>query len=215
MQKKQNVSTQKLIILYNLISFYFLNRFSSMNISLDEIYFPKLIKFYQANLALSIILTTIILIPSIYIILTQSKNAHIFKYLLVNQLFWSYLFCVNIAILGFVPLLPLPALYYAGPIKFVDPKFYHVLIPIQLISGLCYGHSIFLAMLYRVTYSTTFSRLESIFGDLKKVLIVILVVLLIPPLIVTGKLDLFHKKTFFSTFYYRTVQPNLCDRNPN
>ena len=51
------------------------------------------------------------------VILTQSKKAKVFKYLLINQLLWSYLFCAIFNAEGIVPLVPIPAVYYSSIFK--------------------------------------------------------------------------------------------------
>ena len=120
---------------------------------LNDIYHPKITKFYSYSLLVSYTLASVILIPTLYIILTQSQKAKTYKYLLIYQILWSYGFCTFAFVGGFVQLLPIPAWYVSGVLKIYGVDSINIIVPVYLILGIGLSQAYFLTCCYRVVYA--------------------------------------------------------------
>ncbi|KAI1703003.1 hypothetical protein DdX_15156 [Ditylenchus destructor] len=139
----------------------------------------------QQALLLSFCLTTTILIPAIYVVLTQSKKAQMFKYLLLNQLLWSYLFCAIFVLEGNVPLFPIPGIYFSSIMKWFPEKM-NIVLPIHLFISVGHTQSYFLACLYKVSYASAFNKLQFWFEDPRKLEAIVGGLLIIFSTIIVG-----------------------------
>ncbi|KAI1702994.1 serpentine type 7TM GPCR chemoreceptor sri domain-containing protein [Ditylenchus destructor] len=156
-----------------------------LNLSLSDIYHPAIVTYYNYSLLLSFCLTTIILIPAIYVVLTQSKKAQMFKYLLLNQLLWSYLFCAIFVLEGNVPLFPIPGIYFSSIMKWFPEKM-NIVLPIHLFISVGHTQSYFLACLYKVSYASAFNKLQFWFEDPRKLEAIVGGLLIIFSTIIVG-----------------------------
>ena len=62
--------------------------------TIDDFYHPNLFYFYRIFWEISLIITTIFFVFMLYVILKNSKEIGEYKYFMIHQLVWSYLFDV-------------------------------------------------------------------------------------------------------------------------
>jgi hypothetical protein len=153
-------------------------------LTLDDIYHPKIAKIYLASQCLSFILTTSVIFPAIYIVLTKSRKATSFKYLLIYQLVTCYAFCVHLFLDSYVPLFPLPAFYSVS--FFGVPE--NISIILHLFLSLAATNSYILTVFYRMTYASAFSRFQPLFEDTRKMVAVMFGSLFITCGVIVSKL---------------------------
>lgn len=156
---------------------------------LVDLYHPNLAQAYRFSFLLSLFLTTPTLILALHVVWTRSKNATSFKILLVNQLFWSYLFFLSKKVLpGYVTLYPIPGFYYVGLLKDseMDVKSHMIIadrfIAVGQVTALVLSGS------YRICFTTSNSRFKKLFGEPKNVVYLILGTLFVPSLFIVGML---------------------------
>ncbi|KAI1702023.1 serpentine type 7TM GPCR chemoreceptor sri domain-containing protein [Ditylenchus destructor] len=118
-------------------------------------------------------------------VLTQSRKAQMFKYLLLNQLMWSYLFCAIFVLEGNVPLFPIPGIYFSSILKWFPEKM-NIILPIHLFISVGHTQSYFLACLYKVSYASAFNKLQSWFEDPRKLEAIVGGLLIIFSAIIVG-----------------------------
>ena len=115
------------------------------------IYHPALAKSFRWFEYFSFTITTLVMLLANFIVLKKSPpQMKQYKYLLLNQLFWSYLFDIHLAIWQPVMLFPFFLCYSDGPARFFSFHSQHPLCAtlIFIIFGML--HSIYFNAAYRV-----------------------------------------------------------------
>jgi hypothetical protein len=157
---------------------------------LDDIYHPNIVQFYQYSLAVSFALTTFTIPSAVYVILTQIKKAKVFKYILIYQIFWSYMFCAIMFLGGLVPLYPIPAFYMSFVLKPLGVESMGIIVPLCFLILIGETQAYFLVLCYRAIYASAFHRFQDFFEEPKKLLMIAAGLLMIFSGIIIGKLSI-------------------------
>lgn len=122
-----------------------------MELTLQDMYYPNLEKFYFYTVIANFTVSTILLPFMIYIVITKStKPMGEYKLLILNQILWSYAFILVLTIWLPIPVLPFTIAYPIGIAKlFPETSFYKCFFAF-VFCAIGTGHSIFVSFLYRI-----------------------------------------------------------------
>ena len=141
------------------------------SLTIEMIYHPSLAQSFSRFQYLTIAITTLVMLLAVFIILKKSPSQmKLYKYLLLNQLFWSYLFDIHLTIWQPVLLFPFFMAYSDGPAQYFSFHSQHPLCVtfIFIISGM--AHSMFFNAIYRVLSIYHDSSIYSIIKSSKSLL---------------------------------------------
>ena len=120
--------------------------------SMEDFYHPVLVSVYNVFWEVSITITTVFFIFMIYVILKNSKDIGEYKYFMINQLVWSYLFDVIIGLWKPIPLWPFYMGYSIGFFKSWRGIWAIVPFYLFLIAAIGMGVAIFMSIVHRYIY---------------------------------------------------------------
>jgi hypothetical protein len=160
-------------------------------VELEDIYHPRLVYIFNLNSIFSFVLTTIFFFPAIYIVFTQSKKAKLYKYLLINQLCWAYLFEIMYIAEGTILLSPLPAFYFAGICSNHRICDFEFVVPITFFIIIGFSQSYLASLMYRVSYAGVFNKFQEWFQDGRNLVSVLVISFMASAAIIIGKIQRF------------------------
>lgn len=124
----------------------------SYNLSLDMVYHPYLAETWHLYQNIIFLLSLITNTLTFYVILKKSTpEMAMYKYMLLNQLFWSFLFDLGMALWQPVVLLPFFMCYSTGLAQYLGPNSVY---PMFILTFFAYSgmlQSIIVALVYRVS----------------------------------------------------------------
>ena len=135
------------------------------------IYHPALAKSFRWFEYFSFTITTLVMLLANFIVLKKSPpEMKLYKYLLLNQLFWAYLFDIHLAIWQPVLLFPFFLCYSDGPAQYLSFHSQHPLCATLVFIVFGFIHSILFNATYRVLSIYHDSCIYSIIDSLKSLL---------------------------------------------
>ena len=125
--------------------------------SKDDFHYPTLHFIYKIFWEVSLVVTTIFFVFMLYVILRNSKEIGEYKYFMINQLVWSYLFDILLGTWKPVPLWPFYMGFGVG--WFRSWKGPWAIIPFYaiVIISIGMGVSIFMSFIHRYVYVSPIS----------------------------------------------------------
>lgn len=122
------------------------------NITLYMVYHPTISSIYNVLHCISFSLSTTLSSLAMWIVLKKSTPAMgTYKYVLLNQLFWTYLAELIMFLWQPVPLIPYFAAYSKGILKYLPPQYFFGVAGLFAFDVFAIAHSIYLALIYRIS----------------------------------------------------------------
>src|SRR3569623_1378977 len=141
------------------------------SLTLEMVYHPTLAMSFSSFQYFTFTITTLVMSLAVFIILKKSPSQmKLYKYLLLNQLFWSYLFEIHLTIWQPVLLFPFFLCYSDGPAHYFSFHSQHPLCATLLFIIFGMAHSIYFNGAYRVLSIYHDSSLYDIIISSKKLL---------------------------------------------
>jgi len=135
------------------------------------VYHPTLSQLYSSFQYFTFAITTLVMLLAVFIILNKSPpQMKMYKYLLLNQLFWSYLFDIHLTIWQPVLLFPFFMSYSDGPAQYFGFHSQHPLCATLIFIILGMLHSMLFNAIYRVISIYHDSSIYSIINSSKSLL---------------------------------------------
>ena len=122
--------------------------------SIEDFYHPHLFFVYKIFWEVSLIITTVFFVFTLYMILKNSKEIGEYKYFMIHQLVWSYLFDLILGIWQPIPLWPFYIGFGIGWFRFW--KGIWAILPFYaiMITSIGMGVSIYMSLFHRYVYIT-------------------------------------------------------------
>lgn len=132
-------------------------------LTLEMVYHPQLAKILHSIQNAMFFLSTFLVIISLYIILKKStKEMKIYKFMLINQILWSYSVEVVLTIMQIGVLFPIFMMYSGGILQIFGPNVIYVMAIMFLLALAGNGQSVGLCIAYRlVGLFTSFSIVDN------------------------------------------------------
>jgi hypothetical protein len=121
------------------------------SLTLDMIYHPTLAAAFERYQYLAFLISTTMSFLTVLIVLKKSTTemSH-YKYLILNQLFWSYLFDCHVTFWQPIILFPFFMCYSSGPAKYLSYQAQYPLCAIFIFILVGMIHSIYCSIGYRI-----------------------------------------------------------------
>lgn len=163
---------------------------SLTDLKATDLHNPTLVKAYSLYMDISFIITTTCYMFMLYIICTKSnKSMQTYKYLILNQLSWSYFVEFTFSFLQPIVLMPFLIWYSAGLSQYFGPNVVFYMVYVLVMAATGFVHSIYFSLLFRLVMIKGESRFHKLFKSTKWLVSTHLITL-IPMLIVAlGKLN--------------------------
>jgi hypothetical protein len=130
------------------------------SLTLEMIYHPTLAMSFNRFLYFSFTISTFVMLLAVFIIMKKSPpQMKQYKYLLLNQLFWSYLHDIHLTIWQPVLLYPIFFCYSDGPAQYLSFHSQHPFCLTYVFIAFGMTHSIYFNAVYRVLSIYQDSRL--------------------------------------------------------
>uniref|UniRef100_A0A7E4UMJ3 HTTM domain-containing protein n=1 Tax=Panagrellus redivivus TaxID=6233 RepID=A0A7E4UMJ3_PANRE len=127
-------------------------------LTLDDLEHPRLVAIYSIYWEVSLIMTTIFFAFMLYMIITKSsKEMSGYKWYLVHQLTWSYLFDVYIGLWKPVPLWPFYLTYSIGIFSNISDRYAVLQMILLVVVALGMGFAITISTFHRYMQASPFS----------------------------------------------------------
>uniref|UniRef100_A0A7E4W0X1 Transmembrane protein n=1 Tax=Panagrellus redivivus TaxID=6233 RepID=A0A7E4W0X1_PANRE len=137
-------------------------------ITFDDLEHPRLVVIYSIYWDVSLFLTSLFFCFMLYMIITKSsKEMSGYKWYLVHQLTWSYLFDAYLSIWKPVPLWPFYIAYSAGVFSGLTEYASVVQLIGLTVVAIGMGFSIYVSMFHRYVQVSPFSKFHAIYEKLK------------------------------------------------
>uniref|UniRef100_A0A7E4ZQ65 Serpentine Receptor, class T n=1 Tax=Panagrellus redivivus TaxID=6233 RepID=A0A7E4ZQ65_PANRE len=136
-------------------------------LTLDDLEHPRLVSIYSIYWEVSLIVTTIFFAFMLYMIITKSsKEMSGYKWFLVHQLTWSYVFDVYLGLWKPVPFWPFYLAYSAGVFSDISDKYVPIQLLILVVNAIGMGFAIYISGMHRYMQASPFSKLYDIYNTL-------------------------------------------------
>jgi hypothetical protein len=137
------------------------------NLTLDMLYHPGLATVYSYCQYTSFVISSILISLTTYIVIKKSpEDMREYKYLILNQLLWSYLFDIILTFWQPVFLFPFFYAYSSGPAKLLSFKVSPVYMCLLILIGGGLIHSLYFSFIFRVAQVFPMTRMYIWMSDM-------------------------------------------------
>ena len=173
-----------------------------MNLSdlkVEDLHNPAIVKAYSLYMDISFIITTTCYILMLYVITTKSSNSiKTYKYLIVNQITWSYFLEFTFSFWQPIVLLPYLIWYSAGLAQYFGRAIVYFTSFVFVLASAGFSHSIFFSLFFRLAMVKAKSRFHKLFNTNKWLMLMYFSTLL-PVLMFLQGMNLSPKILIFQT----------------
>uniref|UniRef100_A0A7E4ZQ06 Serpentine receptor class gamma n=1 Tax=Panagrellus redivivus TaxID=6233 RepID=A0A7E4ZQ06_PANRE len=135
-------------------------------LTLDDLEHPRLVAIYSIYWEVSLVVTTIFFAFMLYMIITKSsKEMHGYKWYLIHQLTWSYIFDVYLGLWKPVPLWPFYTAYSAGVFSDISDEYIPIQLLFLIINAIGMGFAVYISGMHRYMQASPFSRMYDIYSN--------------------------------------------------